>query len=111
MLYNKVFITQDDIERAKTELLYHIACTKQKGEELICCVFDIKNERMVKKIFSECSKVLKKMKKDKKISLFLTADTFGGESVEREYLFNKHPEVKTDELLNSTESIYFLIRL
>ena len=111
MLYNKVFITQDDIERAKTELLYHIACTRQSGEELVCAVLDIKNEKMIKRIFSECIKLLKKMKKDKRISLFLSSETLGQESVEREYLFNKHPGVRTDELLNAEDAVFFLIRL
>ena len=111
MLYIKASITQDDTERAKTELLYQFACARQSGEELICCAFDIDNEKMLPKIYAECAKLLKKMKKEKRISLYLTHETFFGESVEAEYLFSKYPQLREDPFLKSVTKPYFLIRL
>ena len=111
MIYSKVYITQEDVERAKTELLYHIACARQSNQELICCLIEVTDERIRKKILTECTKLLKKMKKENKLSLFLTSDAFHLESVETEYLFNKHPDVKSDVLLNSTNTPYIFIRL
>ncbi len=111
MLYNKVYITQEDIERAKTELLYHLACARQRGEELVCCLIDIKDNKMVSKILSECSKLLKKMKKENKISVFLSNETFHLQNVEKEYLLNKYPEIQFDLLLSSQENAFLLVRL
>lgn len=111
MFYNKVYITQDDTERAKTELLYHIACTKQRREELVCCFFDIKNEKMILKVILECLKCLRNMKRDKKITVYVTNEDFQVESLQTEYLFNKYPELKTDDSLTTSEFPYVLIRL
>ena len=111
MLYNKAYITQDDVERAKTELLYHIACTKQSGAELVCCFFKIENDKMLSKINSECLKCLKSMKQNKRISLYITSDSFSLETLETEYLFNKHPVLKSDENLNNPSTPYIRIRL
>lgn len=111
MLYNITYITQEDIERAKTELLYSIACAKQSGVELLCCCIDIKNEKMISKIVTMATRVLKQMKQDGRISLFLNHETFLKKSVQTEYLFNKHPALQNDEFLNSSKMPYLFIRL
>ena len=110
-MYIKSFITQDDIERAKTELLYAIACARQSGAELLCIFINTKSEKEKGKITTECLKILKRMKKENKITLYLTNETFLVPGVEREYLLNKHPDIGEDALLLSPDTTYIIIRL
>lgn len=110
-MYSKAFITQEDIERAKTELLYHLACARQSGEELLCVFININNDKIKRKVTSECLKVLKKIKKENKITLYLTNETFQLSSVERDYLLNKHPQIRDDDSLLLPENSYIIIRL
>lgn len=74
----------------KTEILYLIASSRASDMEIIR--FDVEADSS-DRIISYAIKILKSLKKQGKVGVFISAQDIIGESKEAEYLKNKYPEL------------------
>ena len=77
----------------QTEILYSVATARASGSDLIR--FDTELEKR-ESIFAAMLKILKAIKKQGKIDVYISASDITGESKEAEYLRNKYPLVSDD---------------
>lgn len=87
----------------RTEILFSVASARAVGEELVELVCPIDSGRGIKNTL----KVLKELKKQNKIKVYVLARDIEGQSKEAEYLLNKYPELR--EYAEKTESIVAML--
>lgn len=97
-------ITYTDLKSFSVELEFIIACSKVEGTELI--KLSLINEDMTARFANSARKLLKSMKKDGVIKLYLFENELDSqEKMESVYLLNKFPSLANIEDL-SENSIY-----
>lgn len=87
-----------------TELLYLIASERARGKELVA--FTVDNESDTDAFIRSCSKILKALKKDGYIRLYVfAAELDDNDKMETVYMLNKFPELEKEE---KRENIIFV---
>ena len=88
-----------DFKNAKalnTELLYMIASERARGKELVA--FTVDNSSDADAFIRYCSKILKTLKKDGYIRLYVLASELeDNDKMETVYMLNKFPELEKEE--------------
>ena len=103
MKIKKHLIEYKDAKSLSSELEFAIACDKVEGYE-ICRIRSSIDESSVKFINASV-RILKTMKKDGVIQLYVLGSELGSEEkMESVYLLNKYPELAESD--NSLESVY-----
>ena len=110
-MYNKYQITQLDIRAAQTEAFYHIACSRERGEELVCLCLSYSDEKVLARVCAGLMKALRAYKRAGKLSLIIAYDAIRENTTETKYLFNKYPSLEEDDFLLSGTTPYILVRL
>ena len=110
-MYNKYQITQIEPKASETEAYYHIACARERGEELVCLCFGYSDEKALLKVYQNTLKILKNYKRSGKISLYIPYDSFCDATTETKYLFNKYPHLEGDSFLTNPDFPFVLVRL
>ena len=110
-MYNKYQITQLDPRSALTEVFYHIACSRERGEELVCLRYTYSDEKALRRVLLNTLKALKEYRREGKISLFISYDTLFDNTTEAKYLFNKYPPLEEDLFLKNPDVPFILVRL
>ena len=110
-MYNKYLITQLEPKAAETEAYYHMACARERGEELVCLCFSYSDEKALMRVFTNTLKILKSYKKAGKITLYIPYNAITESTTETKYLFNKYPALENDTYLFYPDSPFILVRL
>ena len=88
-IYN---VTYKDMKTLSVELEFVIACKKVEGFELL--KVSLENTNLTQRFRNSTSKLLKAMKRDGAIKLFVFEDELkSSESMEGIYILNKYPEL------------------
>ncbi len=104
MSYSVKEITYIDLKSFSVELEFIIACSRVEGYDLI--KLTLANENMLKRFETSAVKLLKAMKRDGVIKLYLFEKELSDpEKMESIYLLNKFPKLSEIESL-SEKSIY-----
>ncbi len=82
-----------DAKSLSTELYFAVACARVEGYELI--KLELENSELSQRYVSSASKLLKTMKRDGVIQLFLLeTELCEADKMEAVYLINKFPELQ-----------------
>lgn len=73
----------------ETEIMYNVASARANGKVLLKFVAD---GEAADKILLHSIRVLKRLKRDGRIKLFVPAEEIGGSTTEAEYMRNKRPD-------------------
>ena len=93
--------TTSTIAALETEIMFSVASARAQGIDFL--KIDILGEKAAG-IKSASSKLLRSLKKQGRIQLFVDVRELGGVSTEAQYLTNKYPEIP-DLFANDTEAI------
>ena len=110
-MYKKYQITQIEPKASETEAYYHIACARERGEELVCLCFSYSDEKSLGRVFQNTLKILKSYKRAGKITLFIPSEALCESTTETKYLFNKYPDLENDPFLFNPDLPFILVRL
>ena len=90
MEFNKLIIKKAVYDIIETEILYEVASTRARGLKFLEIGIDAAEDE---KAHITAIKVLKKLKKQGKIELFITVSENESDSKEAQYVSNKYPEL------------------
>ena len=90
MKYTTFAITSSNQSIEETEILFSIASARANHIDFLKLILDLEQGE---KIALNATKVLKSLKKQGRIELFINSDELSGDSTEAEYLRNKFPEI------------------
>lgn len=90
MKLNSFNLTKTNASILETDILFAIASTRAREIELL--ELNISDEGFTK-IYESSVKILKKLKKQGKIQIYISSEEFFGTSKEAMYLKNKYPEL------------------
>ena len=101
-------INYKDAKTLQTELEFIVACNKVEGKELI--KLSLLNEEALLRFKNAATRILKNMKRDGVIKLFLFENEFSSEEkMETIYMMNKFPFLFESEEPRSESSLYIKI--
>lgn len=102
MLFSVKEITYTDSKNLSVELEFIIACSKVEGAELI--KLKLLNENMAGRFANSAARLLKSMKKDGIIKLYLFENELSSqEKMESVYLLNKFPSLSDIKEFSQTD--------
>lgn len=93
MIYKTYELTGEQLNPIRTEILFTVASARSLGVEILHYGFSHSDdERLQARRLRFASNVLRDMKKNGKIQLYATKESFENSTVEAEYLLNKYEE-------------------
>jgi len=99
-------LTGNNTALLTTEIKYFIAAARSTGRDIIKLVFADRMLDNTAKI-STVTRILRSVKRQRAIQLFVVSTDIGDYSTETEYLKNKYPDIFSDK----TDYTYFLLKL
>ena len=102
MRYDTFTLTSSNQSIAETEILYSIASARANQMDFLKLILNLDQGE---KIATNTTRVLKSLKKQGRIELYISSDELGGDSTEAEYLRNKFPEICNIRNENETSII------
>ncbi len=101
-------LTGKSEELLRTEILYFIASARAADRELLCLnIKKMYDERTERARLNAVVKILKTIKREGSVKLFVSRTDFQDRTTEAEYLENKYPELSQID----NENIDYLIKI
>lgn len=96
MNYN-TFVLKNPVQNIlATEIMFNVASERANRNELLfLSVSPELTDRDRTRLILNASKLLRKMKKQGKIQLFVTQDDYSESTTEAKYMKNKYPDIKS----------------
>ena len=89
------------------EIMYFVASANSLGKTLIKLTLDEYSEDKLPTKITTVERVLKGMKRDGRIQLYIYSANLGGESTESQYLYNKYPSISNF----ASEGSFYIVKL
>ncbi len=107
MNYN-TFVLKNPIENTlATEIMFNVASERANRKELLfLSVFSELTERDRSRLILNAAKLLRRMKKQGKIQLFVTPEDYSKSTTEAKYMQNKYPDIEPD-----TDGYWFIVKI
>lgn len=93
MEYRRFDIQGNDADTLYTEILYALAVARTEGESLVRLVITPEEDADAGKLSLAAARHLRRLKKEKKIGVFVLSAELSSDSTEAAYLLNKYPSL------------------
>ena len=93
MEYRRFDIQGNDADTLYTEILYALAVARTEGESLVRLVITPEEDTDAGKLSLAAARHLRRLKKEKKIGVFVLSAELSSDSTEAAYLLNKYPSL------------------
>lgn len=107
MNYNTFVLKNPAEDILTTEIMFSVASERANRNELLfLSVFPELTERDSARLIANTAKLLRRMKKQGKIQLFVTPDDYSELTTEAKYMQNKYPDIET-----SVDCYCFIVKI
>lgn len=107
MNYNTFVLKNPAEDILTTEIMFSVASERANRNDLLfLSVFPELTERDSARLIANTAKLLRRMKKQGKIQLFVTPDDYSELTTEAKYMQNKYPDIEP-----SVDCYWFIVKI